>query len=168
MSEITKTEKTTENTATGKMGSRKLGNRKFRQQKNDSVGKRAILCCPFSCHLYFRCRIFSLPNFLLPIFPLPFFCCPFSVAVISHINFVLPCFPTLSFFVADFSSCPIFRLPFLPLPFFSVALFTVAVFAVNRDAMYLASSSYDFRSAFLCPTASTRPSLCLSRVVFLS
>jgi len=33
LSEITKTEKTEEKTATGKMGSRKLGNRKIQQQK---------------------------------------------------------------------------------------------------------------------------------------
>ena len=122
MSEITKTEKTTENTATGKMGSWKLGNRKFRQQKNDSVGKRAILCCPFSYHVNFRCRIFSLPNFLLLIFPLPFFsvalfplplfhtlilCCP--VFIPSH--FSLPIFP-----IAQFSGCRFFRCRFYLLP----------------------------------------------------
>jgi len=41
----------------------------------------------------------------------------FSVFVISDNNFVLPFFPTISIFVADFFNCPIFRLPFLPLPF---------------------------------------------------
>jgi len=72
----------------------------------------------------------------LPIFPLPF-----SVAVISHINFVLPCFPTLSFFVADFFQLPNFSVSlssvaFLQVPFyFSFALFSFAVFAVNRRCM---------------------------------
>ena len=50
---------------------------------------------------------------LLPNFPTA----QFSVAIISYINSVLPCFPTLLFFVDDFSRCPIFRLPFLSLPF---------------------------------------------------
>ena len=55
---------------------------------------------------------------LLPNFPTAqFSVAHFPVAIISYINSVLPCFPTLLFFVDDFSRCPIFRLPFLSLPF---------------------------------------------------
>jgi len=50
----------------------------------------------------------------LPTFPVAVF----SVAIISYIDFVLPGFPTLEFFVADYFGCPIFQLPFLPLLFF--------------------------------------------------
>jgi len=64
----------------------------------------------FSYRVNFRCRIFLLPNFPVAISSVAVFSVAlFFVAVISHINFVLPCFPTLSFFVADFSYCPIFR-----------------------------------------------------------
>ena len=61
----------------------------------------------------------------ISIFVAEFSCCPFSrclfsVAVISHINFVLPCFPTLSFFITDSSNWPIFRLPFFSCPIFSL------------------------------------------------
>jgi len=92
LSEITKTEKTTEKTASRKMGSRQF------------------FVALFSYHVNFRCRIFLLPNFPVAISSVAVFSVAlFSVAVISHINFVLPCFPTLSFFVADFSYCPIFR-----------------------------------------------------------
>jgi len=64
----------------------------------------------FSKHVNFRCRIFLLSNFPVAISSVAVFSVAlFSIAVISHINFVLPCFPTLSFFVADFSYCPIFR-----------------------------------------------------------
>ena len=86
-------------------------------------------CCPFPYHLNFCCRIFPLSNFSLPIFPLPLV----SVAVISYINFVLPCFLTLSFFLADFlvaqfSGCLFFLCRFFQLPFFPAAHFTAVVF----------------------------------------
>ena len=75
-----------------------------------SLFRAIILCCSLSYHVNFRCPIFPLPNFSLPIFPLPLF----------H-TLILCCrFPTLLFFVADFSRCPIFRLSFLPLPFFQL------------------------------------------------
>ena len=100
----------------------------------------------------FRCWIFRLPNFLLPIFPVAVFsvvfslfqtiilCCPFflpsqfslpnfSVAVISHINFALPCFPHFSlliFPIAQFSGCHFFHCPvFLP-SCFSLLIFPIA------------------------------------------
>jgi len=64
----------------------------------------------FSYNVNFRCRIFLLPNFPVAISSVALFSVAlFSVAVISHINFVLPCFPTLSFFVADFSYCPVLQ-----------------------------------------------------------
>lgn len=87
------------------------------------------LCCPLSYRL-----IFLLPRFPGAQFPSPIFCaffsnalfnvavtsvahfsgwhyfhCPFSVAVISDIYFFVAPFPTLSFFVAKFYDCPIFR-----------------------------------------------------------
>ena len=109
---------------TGKMGSRKLGNRKirffrglfrFRYFRQFCVAlfltisifvaqfsRCPIFCCPFS-----RCRFF-----LLPFFPLPLF----------H---------TL-FFVALFSYPLIFRCRFFQLPNFPVALFSVSVFTFYR------------------------------------
>ena len=95
-----------------------------------------MLRCPFTYAVIFRCRIFSLPNFLLPIFPLPFFsvalfplpllhtlifCCP----VLPPSHFSLPIFP-----IAQLSVCRFFRCRFSVAPF-SVAFFSVAVFAVN-------------------------------------
>jgi len=78
-----------------------------------------ILNSNFSVALLFLPSQFSLRVYPLHNFPLPIFSDAVSVSFISYINFVLPCIPTLLFFVADFSGCPIFRLPFLPLPFFS-------------------------------------------------
>ena len=77
-----------------------------------------ILNSNFSVALLFLPSQFSLRVYPLHNFPLPIFSDAVSVSFISYINFVLPCIPTLLFFVADFSGCPIFRLPFLPLPFF--------------------------------------------------
>ena len=66
----------------------------------------------FALPFYLRCHFsspnFRLPNFLLPIFPVAVFSVVFSVFVISDNNFVLPFFPTISIFVAEFSRCPIF------------------------------------------------------------
>jgi len=78
-----------------------------------------ILNSNFSVALLFLPSQFSLRVYPLHNFPLPIFSDAVSVSFISYINFVLPCIPTLLFFVADFSGCPIFRLPFLALPFFS-------------------------------------------------
>jgi len=87
-------ERFTEKRATEKNGNRKIGQGENSATKIEMVGKKGntkllselrnnengkdngktaagkMGSCPFSYHLNFRCRIFS-----LPIFPLPFFCC---------------------------------------------------------------------------------------------
>jgi len=67
---------------------------------------------------------FSLPNSPLAQFSVAhfsgcrFFPLPYLVFIISDNNFVLPFFPTISIFVAEFSRYPIFRCPFSRCRFF--------------------------------------------------
>ena len=100
----------------------------------------------------------SVAHFPLPIFPVAVF----SVAVISDINFLLPFFPTVLFFVAEFYRCPIFRQPNLPLPFFSVTLLPLpllpfTITGTKADNIELHSFVLQILGVCVCASVDYRP-----------
>ena len=134
-----------EKTATRKMGSRKLGNRKIQQRKMTPQvkGKRKVIWCPeematvvqasetngnrkigiYLCHAV--TRMMQLQAYVIRV---RLKTTDNQRHILISDNFVLPFFPTMSIFVAEFSYCPIFRQPFLLLPFFLLPFFPLPLF----------------------------------------
>ena len=65
------------------------------------------------------------------------------LGVNSDINFLLPFFPTLLFFVAEFSCCPIFRQPNLLLPLFPLPCLWLLFLPFSQEILAKLHKIYD-------------------------